>query len=137
MKNTTGKRLGLCLLFLTMATLWWGWSSYQPVYAQNTGSLETECVAVALQDTTIVPPSLTPQEWCKALVAMVGNEWLKATEQRATKLVVDGLSLRLAAAEATIVQLQSDVAALQTQTSLQPQIDAINTKLAGAATALQ
>jgi hypothetical protein len=130
--NTTGKRLALCSLFLTMATLWWGWSSYQPAYAQNTGSLETECVAVASLDTTIVPPNLTAQEWCKALVAMVGNEWMKAVELRAVIAVADDLAVRMAAAESAIAALQA-----QSSATLQPQIDAINTKLANAAVALQ
>lgn len=70
-------------------------------------------------------------------MAILGNEWEKAFKLEATILVVNDLAVRLAAAEATIVQLQSDVAALQTQTSLQPQIDAINAKLVSAATALQ
>ena len=71
------------------------------------------------------------------MVALLGNEWQKAAKLEATILVVNEMFDRLAVTETTIVQLQSDVTALQTQTSLQPQIDAINTKLASVATALQ
>ena len=130
MTNTTGKRLALCLLFSTMVIFWRGSFSAESIQAQSTGSLETECVAVASASSFIVPPTVTPEEYCKVLVALAGNEWVKAAEQRAHKLVIDDLAVRMAAAEAAI-------AVLQTQTSLQPQIDVINTKLAGAATALQ
>ncbi len=135
--NTIGKRWAVCLLFLTMVVLWWGWLSEKSLHAQSTGSLETECVATVSASSTIIPPTLTAQEFCKVMVALLGNEWQKAAKLEATILVVNEMFDRLAVTETTIVQLQSDVTALQTQTSLQPQIDAINTKLASVATALQ
>ena len=100
-------------------------------------------------------------------VALLGNEWRKAVRLEATVAVVDDLSARMVVVDTTIVQLagdmqafrteltdlqvrvptletavaqlQAEVAALQTQSSatLQPQIDAINTKLANMAAALQ
>jgi len=53
--------------------------------------------------------------------------------------VLESHEVRLALAETAIAQLQADVVALQAQSSatLQPQIDAINIKLANAATSLQ
>ena len=103
----------------------------------GTGALETECVALASASSTIIPSGLTAAEFCKVLVALVGNEWDKAAKLEATIIVVNDHDVRLIAAEATIVQLQADVAALQAQIFLQPQIDAINTKLANMAAALQ
>ncbi|KKN66898.1 hypothetical protein LCGC14_0466730 [marine sediment metagenome] len=130
--NITGKQTALCLLFLTMATLWWGLFSAEPIQAQSTGSLETECVAVVSADSSIAPPTVTPQEFCKVLVALVGNEWTKAAKLQATILVVNDHDVRLAAAEAAIAALQA-----QSSATLQPQIDAISTKLANVANALQ
>ena len=132
MTNTTGKRMGLCLLFLTMATLWWGWFSAKPIHAQDTASLETECVAVASASSFILPTGLTAAEYCKVLVALLGEEWEKAAKLEATIIVVNDHDVRLAAAESAIAVLQA-----QNTDTLQPQIDAINTKLAGVATALQ
>ena len=144
--NTIGKRWRLSLVFWTMAitlsALWFvGPAS---ISSQNTGSLETECVALASASSNIVPESLTPQEFCKVTVALLGNEWRKAVRLEATADVVDVLSARMVVVDTTIVQLagdiqalRTDVTALQTQISLQPQIDAINTKLANMATALQ
>lgn len=128
--NTIGKRTALCLLFLTMVLLWWGWFYAKPTHAQDTASLETECVAVVSASSTIIPPTLTAEEFCKVTVALVGNEWQKAVKLEATMVVVNDHAVRLAAAEDAI-------AALQTQISLQPQIDAINSKLANVANALQ
>jgi hypothetical protein len=130
--NTTGKRMALCLLFSMMAMLWWGWFSVKPTHAQSTASLETECVAVASASSFILPTGLTAAEYCKVLVALLGEEWQKAAKLEATIIVVNDLAIRLAAAEAAIAALQ----ALNTDT-LQPQIDAINAKLANMAVALQ
>ena len=135
--NTTGKRWAVCLLFLMTATFWWAWFSAEPARAQDTGSLEAECVAVVSASSTIIPPTLTAQEFCKVIIALWGNEWEKAAKLDATIIVVNDHDVRLVAAETTIVQLQAEVAVLQAQTSLQPQIDAINTKLANMAAALQ
>ena len=135
--NTTGKRWVRFWLFLMTVTLLLGWYYAKPTRAQSTGSLETECVAVASASSFILPAGLTAAEYCKVLVALLGTEWEKAVKLEAAIVLVNDHDVRLAAAEATIVQLQADVAALQTQTSLQPQIDAINSKLAGVATALQ
>lgn len=135
--NTTGKRWALCLLFLTMATLWWAWFYEKPIHAQETGSLETECVALASASSFMIPSALTAEEYCKVMVALLGNEIEKAAKLQATILAVNDHDVRLAAAEVTITQLRAEVAALQTQTSLQPQIDAINVKLANMAAALQ
>ena len=56
-----------------------------------------------------------------------------------TMLGLNNHEARLVTIEAVIAQIQADIAVLQEQNpaSLQPQIDAINTKLAGVATALQ
>ncbi len=149
--NTTLKRLALCLLFSTAVALGWGLVSPNPSHAQDTTQLEAECVVVASASTNIVPASITPQEFCKVLVAVLGNEWEKAVKLEATILVVNNLSARAVVVDTTIVQLagdiqglrtdvtqlQIDIAALQTQGAVQPQIDAINTKLANMAAALQ
>lgn len=134
--NTTGKRWVRFWLLLTMAIACWGLFFASPIHPQDTTPLETECVVMASASSTIVPATLTPQEYCKVLMALVGNEWLKAAKLEATILAVNDHDVRLAAAEATIAQLQADLALLQTQTSLQPQIDAINTKLADMAAVL-
>lgn len=119
--NITGKRLVLCLLFLTLtAVLYSGLES--SIYAQGTASLETECVAFASATSILPPPPLTAEEYCKALVAVLGEEWAKAVKLEATIIVVNGHDVRLAAAEAAIAELQS-------------QIDAINAKLASIAAA--
>ncbi len=130
--NTIGKRTGLCLLFLMMAMLWWGWFSAKPTHAQDTASLETECVALASASSTIIPPTLTAAEFCKVLVALVGNEWDKAAKLESTMIVVNDHDVRLVAAESAIAALQD-----QNPASLQPQIDAINSKLVNVANALQ
>ena len=130
--NITGKRMALCLLFLTMATLWWGWFSAKPTHAQDTASLETECVAVVSASSTIIPPTLTAQEFCKVTVALVGNEWQKAVKLEATMTVVNDHAVRLAAAEDAIAALQE-----QSSSTLQPQIDALNATVAGVRAALQ
>lgn len=135
--NTTGIRSALCLLLLMLVTLWLGWLPLHHTNAQDTGSLETECVVVASATSFVVPPSLTPQEYCKVLVALVGNEWLQAAKLEASIILANNNDVRLAAAEAEIVALKVLVAALQSPIDYQPQIDAINTKLAGVATALQ
>ncbi|KKM63145.1 hypothetical protein LCGC14_1514460 [marine sediment metagenome] len=105
-------------------------TEYTP--AQSTDSLETECVAFISSGTFTVPASLTPQELCKVVVALFGNEWEKAAKLQATILVVNDHDIRLAAAEAAIAALQA-----QDTATLQPQIDAINAKLANMAAALQ
>ena len=130
--NTTGKRWVLCCLFLTMATLWWGWFSEKPIHAQDTASLETECVAVVSASSTIIPPTLTAEEFCKVTVALVGNEWQKAVKLEATIIVVNDHDVRLAAAESAIAALQA-----QNPASLQPQIDGIKAQMAAAGAALQ
>ena len=71
------------------------------------------------------------------MVALFGNEWEKAAKLEATIIVVNDHDVRLTATEATITQLQADLAALQAQGAVQPQIDAINVKLANMAVALQ
>jgi hypothetical protein len=71
------------------------------------------------------------------MVALLGNEIEKAAKLQATILAVNDHDVRLAATEVAITQLQADVVVLQTQTSLQPEIDAINTKLENMALALQ
>ncbi len=100
--------------------------------SQNTGSLEAECVVLASASTNIVPAGLEPQEFCKVIVALFGNEWDKAAKLEATMIVVNDHDVRLAAAESAIAVLQA-----QNPASLQPQIDAINTKLADVVAALQ
>ncbi|KKL62643.1 hypothetical protein LCGC14_2183170, partial [marine sediment metagenome] len=69
----------------------------------------------------------------------VGNEWMKAIKLEATILAVNELNDRLEDAEATLLTLQAEIATLQAQNpaSLQPQIDAINVKLANVSIALQ
>ena len=151
--NTTGKRWRLSLVFWTMVTTLLALWFVRPasISSQNTGSLEADCVALASASTSIVPASLTPQEFCKVVVALIGNEWLKAAKLEATADVVDVLSARMVVVDTTIVQLagdigalrtdvtqlQIDIAALQAQGAVQPQIDAINAKLANMAEALQ
>ena len=151
--NTTGKRWKRSLVFSVMVTTLLALSFVRPanISSQNTGSLETECVALASASSSIVPASLTPQEFCKVVVALIGNEWLKAAKLEATADVVDVLSARMVVVDTTIVQLagdigalrtdvtqlQIDIAALQAQGAVQPQIDAINAKLANMAAALQ
>lgn len=100
--------------------------------SQNTGSLEAECVALASASTNIVPAGLEPQEFCKVIVALFGNEWEKAAKLEATMIVVNNHDVRLAAAEDAIDVLQA-----QDTTALQPQIDSINIRLGNAAAALQ
>lgn len=129
--NITGKRLKRSWVLWATATILLVLSfAGLSLKSQNTGSLETECVVVASASSSIVPASLTPQEFCKVTVALLGNEWLKAFQLQAVILVADANAV-------SIAQLQADVAALQTQTSLQPQINAINTKLANMAAALK
>lgn len=146
MTNTIGKRWKRSLVFsataITLLALWFVGPAN--ISSQNTGSLEAECVVLASASSSIVPASLTPQEFCKVTVALLGNEWRKTIRLEATVVVVNGLSERMVLVDTTIVQLagdlqalRTDVTALQTQTSLQPQIDAINTKLANMAAALQ
>lgn len=138
--NITGKRLALCLLSLTMALLLSASWLYQPVSAQDTGSLEAECVAVVSADGTIAPASLTPQEYCKAVIALVGNEWMKAIKLEATISAVNELNDRLTVVEQAIAAWDEppDIDALQQQIAvLQQEINAINSKLANVANALQ
>jgi hypothetical protein len=133
--NTTVKRLALCSLFLMM--LGWGLLVPGSSHAQDTGSLETECLALATAGSFVVPAPLTAQEFCHVMVAVLGEEWSKAAKLEATIIVVNDHDVRLAAAEAIITQLQAEIAALQAQGSVQPQIDAINVKLADVAAILQ
>ena len=98
----------------------------------GTGALETECVALASASSTIIPSGLTAAEFCKVLVALVGNEWDKAAKLESTIIVVNDHDVRLASAEAAIAVLQA-----QNTATLQLQIDVINTKLANVANALQ
>ena len=129
--NITGKRWNRSWVLWATATILLALlSAGLNLKSQNTGFLEAECVVVASASSSIVPASLTPQEFCKVTVALLGNEWLKAFQLQAVILVADANAVAIA-------QIQADLAALQTQTSLQPQIDAINTKLADVVAALQ
>ncbi len=128
--NTTGTRLALCLLLLTMVAVCWGSFFAESTHAQDTGSLEAECVVLASASSIIVPETLTSQEFCKVIVAVLGQAWMNAAKLEGTILLANDNAARLTAAEAEIV-------VLKTQTSLQPQIDAINAKLLGVANALQ
>ncbi len=130
--NTTGKRWVRFWLFLMTVTLLLAWNSAKPTHAQDTASLETECVAVVSASSFILPEGLTAEEYCKVIVAVLGEEWSKAAKLEATIIVVNELAVRLAAAEADIAALQA-----QNTSTLQPQIDAINAKLANVSAALQ
>ena len=140
------------LISVAVAVLTWGLISPVPAHAQDTTQLEAECVVFISAGGFSVPDTLTPQELCKALVALFGNEWVKAAKLEATMAVVNDLATRLAAAEATIAQLLADLGAVQAQIidnttritaleaapiNFQTQIAAINTKLANMAAALQ
>ena len=139
MMNTTGKRTALCLLFLTMVTLWWGYSFDQPAHAQDMASLEAECVVLVSANSSIAPTSVSAQELCKVGVALLGNEWMKAIKLEATILAVNELNDRLVIAEAEIAALKAQSpAAFQTQIdTMQSQLNGIDLKLTNVATALQ
>ncbi len=132
MTTLYGKRLMKSLVFsvLLVIVALLTFAAYTP--AQDTGSLETECVTLATAGAFVVPEGLTPQEYCKAGVAFLGSEWLKAIQLQAVITIADDLAIRMAAAEAEIIALKG-----QSSATLQPQIDAINVKLANMAAALQ
>lgn len=138
--STTVKRLGLCWLILTMVFLslvWWFASSTR---AQGTTSLETVCIAVVSENSTLVPPTITGAEFCKVMVAVLAGEWDARQKIQDTILLVNNhegrLTVhhqRLAVNEASIAELQ----ATDPVVGLQQQIDFINTKLASVANVLQ
>jgi hypothetical protein len=110
-------------------------AAYTP--AQNTGTLEADCVALATAGAFVVPSTVTPEEACKVLVAFLGQQWNDKAQVQATINLVSEHDVRLVAAEAEIVALKVLVAALQSPIDYQPQIDAINAKLLNVADALQ
>jgi len=138
--NIIGKPSKLTCLFSIIVLCALVWVFGGTTSAQEVGALEALCITIVGENPSIPPPNLTAEEFCKAVVAVLSNEWDARQKIQDAILLNNSQERRLMLHHDRIVANEVAIVALQGTDSvagLQQQIDFINTKLAAVVAALQ